>query len=162
MLPSLQILHHEPSEPASSVAQGDALCHTSRVQTLADLRDWIDCLSEGQQREAPVHRLRQALAVLELGASRDTRTQLQGLLKSWGIKQKDSSNKKTTFSQVHQCMVAEVIAEGNRLRALEHISVQASFRNLFRSSAEQPVAPLDGRSRSRSRNSEGKQKYINI
>jgi hypothetical protein len=65
---------------------------------------------------------------------------------------------KKTFSQVHQCMVAEVLAEGNRLRTLEHISVQASFRNLFRSSAEQPVAPLDGRSRSRSRNSEGKQK----
>ena len=157
MLPSLQILHHEPSEPASSVAQGDALCHTSRVQTLADLRHWIDCLSEGQQRETPVHRLRQALAVLELGASRDSRTQLQGLLKSWGIKQKVSSNKKN-FSQVHQCMVAEVLAEGNRLRTLEHISVQASFRNLFRSSAEQPVAPLDGRSRSRSRNSEGNQK----
>ena len=94
MLPSLQVLHHEPSEPASSVAQGDALCHTSRVQTLADLRHWIDCLSEGQQRETPVHRLRQTLAVLELGASRDSRKQLQGVLKSWGIKQKDSSNKK--------------------------------------------------------------------
>ena len=84
----------KPSEPASSVAQGDALCHTSRVQTLADLRHWIDCLSEGQQREAPDHRLRQALAVLELGASRDSRTQLQGLLKSLGIKQKDSSKTK--------------------------------------------------------------------
>ena len=94
MSPSLQILPHEPSEPASSVAQGDALCHTSRVQTLADLRHWIDCLSEGQQRETPVHRLRQTLAVLELGASRDSRKQLQGVLKSWGIKQKDSSSKK--------------------------------------------------------------------
>ena len=118
MLPSLQILHHELSEPASSVAQGDALCHTSRVQTLADLRHWIDCLSEGQQRETPVHRLRQALAVLELGASRDSRKQVQGVLKSWGLKQKDSSNKKKTFSEVRWCMVAAVIADGNRMRTL--------------------------------------------
>ena len=158
MLPSLLILHHELREPAGSVARVDALCHIGRASPLAELRQWMDSLSADQQREEPVHRLRQALAVLKLKASRDSRTKLQGLLKSWSIKQKDSSTKTKTFSQVHQCMVAKVIAEGNRLRALEHISVQASFRNLFRSSAEQPVAPLGGRPRSRSQNSEGKQK----
>ena len=150
MLPSLLILHHEPNEPASSVSRVDA--------SLAELRHWIDCLSEDQQREEPVLRLRQALAVLELKDSRDSRMQLQGLLKSWCIKQKESSTRKKTFSQVRQCMVTAVIAEGNRLRALEHISVQTSFRSLFRSSAEQPVAPLVGRSRSRPRHSEGQSK----
>ena len=171
MLPSLRTSRHGPSESASNVEQlavlsntdGSteqlaALHNTSRFQTLADLRHWMDSLSENQRREEPVRRVRQALLVLELGASRDARTQLQALLKSWGIKQKDSSNKKNSFSEVHQCVVAEVLAEGNKLRALRHISLQASFRSLFRSSAEQPVARLDGRSRSRSRGSEAKQK----
>ncbi len=55
------------------------------------------------------------------------------------------------------CMVADVLAEENRLRALRHTSLPASSNFLVRSSAEQPVARLDSRSRRRSPSSEAKQ-----
>ena len=64
--------------------------HQEAFTTLADLRHWIDKLSDTDQRSAPVCRVREALSVLELDASRDVRQQLQQLLKPWGIGQKSA------------------------------------------------------------------------
>ena len=62
--------------------------HETSLSTLKDLRHRIDQLSEPDQSSAPVCRVRNALRVLELQNCRDTRKQMQALLKTWDIKQK--------------------------------------------------------------------------
>lgn len=122
----------------------------SALETLADLAHWLEDLSEAERKANPVCRVWEALRVLQLDASRDTRRQLQALLKGWGIKQRDSSNKKKNVRDVHQSLVAAVLVEGNRLRRVGACSSRTSFGNLFRSTAEQCAAETSGRARSRS------------
>ena len=121
-------------------------------ETLADLWHWVEQLPETERRTGPICRVREALRVLELDTSRDARRQLQALLKSWDIKQKDPSNKKRSVVEVHQRLRAAVLKEGNRLRTMVSFSSRASFENLFRSSAAQPAAGTSpwGRGRSAS------------
>ena len=119
-------------------------------KTLADLRHWVEHLSEAERRTGPVCRVRDALRVLELDASRDTRRQVQAHLKSWDIKQKEPLNKKRSALDVHQRLVAAVLVEGSRLRTVGSFSSRASFGNLFRSNVEQRAAETSGRARSRS------------
>ena len=88
----------------------------------------------------PIWRVREALRVLELDSSRDVRRQLQALLKSWDIKQKDPSNKKRSVVDLHMRLRAAVLKEGNRLRTMVSFSSQAGFETLFRSSAAQRAA----------------------
>ena len=116
----------------------------SAFETLADLAHWVEHLSQAERKTNPVCRVRKALRVLQLDASRDTRRLLHRLLKAWDIKQKQSSNKKRSLLEVHQCLVAAVLVEGNRLRRV------GAFSNLFRSNAEQCAAETSGRARSRS------------
>ena len=119
-------------------------------ETLADLWHWVEQLPETERRTDPICRVREALRVLELDTSRDARRQLQALLKSWDIKQKDPSNKKRSVVEVHQRLRAAVLKEGNRLRTMVSFSSRASFENLFRSSAAQRAARTSRRARSRS------------
>ena len=119
-------------------------------QTLADLSQWVEQLPETERRTEPISRVREALRVLELDTSRDARIQLQGLLKSWDIKQKDPSNKKRSVVDVHQRLRAAVLNEGNRLRTMLSFSSRTGFENLFRSRAAQPAAGTSPRARSRS------------
>ena len=119
-------------------------------ETLADLWQWVEQLPETERRTGPICRVREALRVLELDTSRDARRQLQALLKSWDIKQKDPPNKKRSVVEVHQRLRAAVLKEGNRLRTMVSFSSRASFENLFRSSAAQRAARTSRRARSRS------------
>ena len=143
MRPSLRTSCYGLIESTSNVEQ-------PVFQSLTDLRQPMDSLSESSQGTTCVRRVPKALHMLELEPSRDVRKQLQPLLQSWGIKQTDSLNEKKSACGVRQCMVAQILAARNKLRTLSAISVQTSFRNLFRGSAEQFVRKLNFRSRSRS------------
>jgi hypothetical protein len=118
--------------------------------TLAHLCHWLEQLPETERTTDPICRVRNALRVLELDTSRDARTQLQALLKSWDIKQKDPSNKKRSVVEVHQRLRAAVLKEGDRLRTMASFSNRASFENVFRSSAAQRAPRTSPRARSRS------------
>jgi hypothetical protein len=118
--------------------------------TLAHLCHWLEQLPETERTTDPICRVRNALRVLELDTSRDARTQLQALLKSWDIKQKDPSNKKRSAVEVHQRLRAAVLKEGDRLRTMASFSNRASFENVFRSSAAQRAPRTSPRARSRS------------
>jgi len=87
----------------------------------------VEQLPETERTTDPICRVRNALRVLELDTSRDARTQLQALLKSWDIKQKDPSNKKRSVVEVHQRLRAAVLKEGDRLRTMASFSNRASF-----------------------------------
>ena len=119
-------------------------------ETLADLWHWVEQLPETERRTDPICRVCEALRVLELDTSRDARSQLQALLKSWDIKQKDPSNKKPSVVEVHQRLRAAVLQEGNRLRTMVSFSSRASVGNFFRSTAAQRAARTSRRARSRS------------
>jgi len=106
----------QPAPRDSATGSVEQPAHPTSFKTLADVRHWLDNLSGPDRSAAPVCRVREALRVLELEGSRDGRRQLQSLLKSWGIKQKESSNKKRCAPDVHQRLAAAVFAEGNRLR----------------------------------------------
>ena len=118
--------------------------------TLAHLCHWLEQLPGTERTTDPICRVRNALRVLEFDTSRDARTQLQALLKSWDIKQKDPSNKKRSAVEVHQRLRAAVLKEGDRLRTMASFSNRASFENVFRSSAAQRAPRTSPRARSRS------------
>ena len=65
-------------------------------QSLRELRAWTDRLSELEQRQRLMCRLLDALRVLESKQPTEAivRTQLQGFLQLWGIKELDDSGKK--------------------------------------------------------------------
>ena len=69
--------------------------HETSFNTLKDMRHWLHHLSEPDQSSAPVCRVHNALRVLELQSSRDTRKQIRYLLKAWDITQKESPRNKT-------------------------------------------------------------------
>ena len=119
-------------------------------ETLSELSHWVEQLPETERSTEPICRVREALRVLELETSRDARRQLQALLKSWDIKQKDSSNRKRSVVEVHRRLRAGVLKEGNRLRTMVSLNARASFNNLFRSCASKRAAGTSDRDRSRS------------
>ena len=126
-----------PDSAADSVEQPAA---PAPFETLADVWHWVEQLPETERRTDPICRVRRALRVLEIDTSRNARRQLQALLKSWDIKQKDPSNKKRSVVEVHQRLRAAVLKEGNRLRSMVSFRSRASFERLFRSSAAQRAA----------------------
>ena len=126
-----------PDSAADSVEQPAV---PAPFETLADVWRWVEQLPENERTTNLIRRLRKALQVLEMDASRDARKQLQALLKTWGIKQKDSSNKKRSLVEVKQGLRAAVLKEGNRLRSMVSFRSRASFERLFRSSAAQRAA----------------------
>ena len=105
-------------------------------KTLTDVRQWIDNLSETDRSATPVCRINEALRGLDSVASRDGRRQIQTLLKSWGIKQKESPKQKRNALDVQQRLQAAVLVEANRLRTMERstgsLSRRSSFDRLFR------------------------------
>ena len=105
-------------------------------KTLTDVRQWIDNLSETDRSATPVCRINESLRGLDSAASRDGRRQIQTLLKSWGIKQKESPKQKRNALNVQQRLQAAVLVEANRLRTMERstgsLSRRSSFDRLFR------------------------------
>ena len=122
--------------------------HTPAFNTLTEVSHWMDNLAEADRNTLPVRRVSEALKVLDLEATRDRARQLQGLLKSWDIKRRGTSNKMRSFREVRQCLAAEVLAEGNRLQTfgitLGSFSNRSSFDNLFRSRSPQLGSPQHG------------------
>jgi len=128
--------------------------HETSFNTLKDLRHWLDHLSEPDQSSALVCRVRDALRVLELQSSRDTRKHIQALLKAWDIKQKESPGKKHSMLDVQQRLSSAVLAEGSRLRSLTRsagsLSSRANFERMFRSGKASLALDTTARARSRS------------
>ena len=125
-------------------------------QSLRELRAWTDRLSELEQRQSLMCHLLDAVSVLESKQPTEAivRTQLQGLLQLWGIKELDDSGKKKTTAELYQCLLAKVLAEGTQLRSRRRSKEQpkpALSSDSRGRSAEQPDGPPNDRSRSRSR-----------
>jgi hypothetical protein len=125
-------------------------------QSLRELRTWTDSLSELEQRQRLMCRLLDALRVLESKQPTEAivRTQLQGFLQLWGIKELDDSGKKKTTVELYQCLLAKVLAEGTQLRSRSRSKEQpkpALSSDSRGRSAAQLVDPPNDRSRSRSR-----------
>jgi hypothetical protein len=122
--------------------------HTPAFNTLTEVSHWMDNLAEADRNTLPVRRVSEALKVLDLEVTRDRQRQLQGLLKSWDIKRRETSNKKRSVREVHQCLAAAVLAEGNRLQTIGitvgSFSNRSSFDNLFRSRSPQLGSPQLG------------------
>ena len=122
--------------------------HTPAFNTLTEVSHWMDNLAEADRNTVPVRRVSEALRVLDLEATRDRRRQLQALLKSWDIKLRETSNKKRSLREVHQCLAAAVLAEGSRLQTMGitvgSFSNRSSFDNLFRSRSPQLGSPQLG------------------
>ena len=128
-------------------------------QSVRELRAWTDSLSELEQRQRFMCRLLDALRVLESKQPTEAivRTQLQGILQLWGIKEFDVSGKKKTTAELYQCLLAKVLAEGTQLRSRRRSKEQpkpALSSDSRGRSAEQLVGPSNDRSRSRSRQTE--------
>ena len=140
----------QPSSRDSADGSVEQPAPPAPFETLSCLSHWVEQLPETERRTGPLCRVREALRVLELDTSRDARTQLQALLKSWDIKQKNPSNKKLGVVEVHQSLRAAVLKEGNRLRTMVSFSSRASFDDLFRSSAAQRAPRTSRPARSRS------------
>ena len=125
-------------------------------QSLRELRAWTDRLSELEQRQSLMCHLLDAVGVLESKQPTEAivRTQLQGFLQLWGIKELDDSGKKKTTAELYQCLLAKVLAEGTQLRSRRRSKEQpkpALSSDSRGRSAEQLVGPPNDRSRSRSR-----------
>ena len=122
--------------------------HTPAFNTLTEVSQWMENLAETDRNTVPVRRVSEALRVLDLEATRDRRRQLQALLKSWDIKRRETSNKNRSVREVHQCLAAAVLAEGNRLQTIGitvgSFSNRSSFDNLFGSRSPQLGPPQLG------------------
>jgi len=144
--PSLQDMNtHNVTLPA----------HETSFKTLKDLRQWLHHLSEPDQSSAPVCRVRNALCVLELQSSRDTRKQIQALLKDWDITQyQNASRKKRSLPHAQQRLSSAVLAEGSRLQSLTRsagsLTSHANFERMFRNGEASLDLNATARARSRS------------
>ena len=144
--PSLQDMNtHNVTLPA----------HETSFKTLKDLRQWLHHLSEPDQSSAPVCRVRNALCVLELPSSRDTRNQIQALLKDWDITQyQKASRKQLSLPHAQQRLSSAVLAEGSRLRSLTRsagsLTSHANFERMFRNGEASLDLNATARARSRS------------
>ena len=144
--PSLQNMNtHHVSLPA----------HETSFKTLKDLRQWLHHLSEPDQSSAHVCRFRNVLCVLELQSSRDTRKQIQALLKDWDITQyQNASRKKRSLPHAQQRLSSAVLAEGSRLQSLTRsagsLTSHANFERMFRNGEASLDLNATARARSRS------------
>ena len=97
--------------------------HETSFNTLKDLRQWLHHLSEPDQSSAPVCWARHALCVLELQSSRDTRKQIQALLKDWDITQyQNASRKKTKPASCAAAIVFSSACGGQQITSVSTIS----------------------------------------
>jgi hypothetical protein len=105
--------------------------HTPAFNTLTEVSQWMYNLAETVRNTVPVRRVSEALLVLDLEATRDHKRQLQAVLKSWDIKLRETPTKKSSVHEVHQCLVAAVLAEGSRLQTTEITLGSFSNRSSF-------------------------------
>ena len=131
-------LHNLRFRTLSGMANDGSVAQLA-FQSLRELRTWTDSLSELEQRQRLMCRLLDALRVLESKQPTEAivRTQLQGFLQLWGIKERDDSGNKKTTVEFYQCLLAKVLAEGTQLRSRSR-------------SEEQPKPALSSDSRGRS------------
>ena len=154
MLSTLAVEAGEPLDMFAPEAWTDS-AHETSFKTLKDLRQWLHHLSEPDQSSAAVCRVRNALCVLELPSSRDTRNQIQALLKDWDITQyQKASRKHLSLPHAQQRLSSAVLAEGSRLRSLTRsagsLTSHANFERMFRNGEASLDLNATARVRSRS------------
>ena len=151
--PASPPFREQPSPQYQNTHNVTLPAHETSFKTLKDLRQWLHHLPEPDQSSACVCRVRNALCVLELQSSRDTRKQIQALLKAWDIQQW-KAGKKRSLLDVQQRLSSAVLAEGSRLRSLTRsagsLNSHASFERMFLSGDASLALDTTARARSRS------------
>ena len=89
--------------------------HETCFATLQDVGQWLDQLSERDQRLLCVCLAREAPLVLEREDSRCKRAEIQQLLSSWGIQQK-ASRRKLGAKEVEHILCSKVVEAASRLQ----------------------------------------------
>ena len=104
------------------------------ITTLEQCATWMSSVTTHEANE-PLRRLSEAVHVLQEQPSRSHRNQIQRMLKSWEVPQKDKSGAKIGASDVEAMLKRKVLDEARRLKTLHdaHGSSSAILLTLGRS-----------------------------
>ena len=87
------------------------------ITTLEQCATWMSSVTTHEANE-PLRRLSEALHVLHAQPSRPRRCQIQSMLKSWDVPQKDKSGAKIRASDIEAMLKRKVLDEARRLKTL--------------------------------------------
>ena len=99
------------------------------ITTLEDCATWMSSFTTHEANE-PLRRLSEALHVLHAQPSRPRRCQIQSMLKSWDVPQKDKSGAKIRALHVEAMLTRKVIDEARRLKTLHDVHGSSSAISL--------------------------------
>jgi len=115
--PTRQKQRLQSTKKSSTADAGAEQPAPTALATIAECATWLSTL-QTHLADEPTRRVAAAITALQAPISRAQRTEIQGLLKPWGVKQKSQAGAKIQASQIRSSLEAKVLEEARRVKTL--------------------------------------------